>query len=60
MHVELVTTRELAKRLCVTPETVRAWARRGLIPSIRVSPKVVRYDPGAVIRALRNGVPDAS
>jgi excisionase family DNA binding protein len=49
---ELLTTRELAKRLGVTPETVRVWARRGAIPTLRLSPKVIRYNPDAVVAAL--------
>lgn len=49
---ELLTARELAKRLRVSPETVRAWARRGAIPALRLSPKVIRYDAQAVLAAL--------
>ena len=49
---ELLTTRDLARRLQVTPETVRSWARRGLIPTLRVTPKVVRYNLAAVLAAL--------
>jgi excisionase family DNA binding protein len=49
---ELLTARELAKRLRVSPETVRAWARRGCIPTLRLSPKVIRYNAEAVLAAL--------
>lgn len=49
---ELVTARELAKRLRVAPETVRSWARRGVIPALWLSRKVVRYNPDAVVAAL--------
>ena len=49
---ELLTTRELAKRLRVSPETVRGWARRGAIPVLRLSPKVIRYELEAVLAAL--------
>jgi len=49
---ELLTARELAKRLRVSPETVRAWARRGSIPTLRLSPKVIRYNAEAVLAAL--------
>ena len=60
---ELLTTQELATRLRVSPETVRGWARRGLIPTLRISPKVIRYDLAAVLAALSadpaKGVPRA-
>lgn len=49
---ELLTARELAKRLRVSPETVRAWARRGSIPTLRLSRKVIRYNAEAVLAAL--------
>lgn len=51
-ETELLTARELAKRLRVSPETVRAWARRGCIPTLRLSPKVIRYNTEAVLAAL--------
>ncbi len=54
---ELLTTRELAKRLRVTPETVRAWARRGCIPALRLSPKSTRYDLDTVLAALSSAAP---
>jgi excisionase family DNA binding protein len=49
---ELLTTEELATRLRVSPETIRAWARRGCIPTLRLSPKVIRYNAEAVLAAL--------
>lgn len=49
---ELLTTQELAKRLRVSPETVRDWARRGRIPRLRLSPKAIRYSAEAVLAAL--------
>lgn len=44
---------QLAARLGVTSQTVRGWARRGLIPSLRVSTRPVLFDPAAVDAALR-------
>jgi excisionase family DNA binding protein len=48
----LLTTAELAKRLKVTPDTVREWTRRGSIPGIRLSAKVIRYDLRQVLAAI--------
>lgn len=49
---ELLTAREMAKRLRVSPETVRAWGRRGCIPSLRLSRKAIRYNLEAVLTAI--------
>lgn len=49
---ELMTADEVAERLQVCPVTVRQWARRGWIPTVRLSPKVVRYDLEAVVKAM--------
>jgi predicted site-specific integrase-resolvase len=54
---ELLTAEEVAGRLRIRPETLKAWARRGRIPRIRISPKVVRFDLDAVIESLRSRVP---
>ncbi len=50
---KLLTTRQLAAQLQVSPDTVRSWVRSGLIPEVRLSPKVRRFDPAEVLRALR-------
>ena len=50
---EYLTADELALKLRLAPDTVREMARRGKIPSIRISPKVIRFDPLAVDQALR-------
>lgn len=52
---DLFTARELAKHLRVSTETVRSWSRRGLIPKLRLSPKVIRYDLESVLTALKGG-----
>ncbi len=51
-RLEFLTAEEMADRLRLRPDTVRSWARRGLIPSVRLSSKVVRFEPGAVIEAM--------
>lgn len=51
-ETERLTARELAKRLCVSPETVRELGRRGQIPALRLSPKVTRYNADAALAAL--------
>ena len=40
---ELLTGRELAERLRVSPDTVRHWARIGRIPVVRYSSHVQRF-----------------
>ncbi len=40
---ELLTTAQLAKRLQVSPGTIRDWARDGRIPQIRLSQKSRRF-----------------
>jgi len=51
-QAELLTANEVADQLQVQPETVRRWRRRGIIPAVRLSPKVIRYQIAAVIEAL--------
>jgi len=56
-HVDsLLTTREVAAQLAVTPATVRRWARAGIVPAHRVAgPRApYRFDVrelDAVVRA---------
>jgi len=53
-ETELLTVDQLADRLHVRPRTVQAWARRGRIPAVKLSAKVVRFDWCAVLATLRN------
>jgi excisionase family DNA binding protein len=48
----LLTSDELAERLRVRPATIRDWARRGRIPKVRLSYKVLRFEFSAVMSAL--------
>ncbi len=54
-ETELLTADELADRLQVRPSTVRRWARERRIPTVRLTPKVVRYDLAAVVDAMTRG-----
>ena len=53
---DLLTATELAERLRVKPSTVLDWQRSGRIPSIRLSHKILRFNLGDVVAALK---PDA-
>lgn len=48
----LVTAQEIAEILGVTEATVRGWAREGRIPSLRLTPRTVRFVPSRVFAAL--------
>ena len=50
---ELLTAEEMAERLRLRPDTIRLWTRQGIIPAVRITGKVVRYDPEDVDRAVR-------
>jgi len=45
---------ELADRLGVKADTVRAWARRGWIPCMRASRRPLMFDPNEVESTLRS------
>lgn len=49
-----LTTRELAARIGVTPETVRGWVRQGRVPVYRVGQKTLRFDLDEVVTAIRD------
>jgi excisionase family DNA binding protein len=50
---EWLTAEEMGERIGVKPSTVKAWAKSKRIPSIRVNPKVLRFDPQAVLLSLQ-------
>ena len=56
MHstTQLLTANELADLLRLRPDTIRLWTRESIIPAIRITGKVIRYDPVEVERALRD------
>lgn len=49
---EFLTARQLASVLQVSESTVRRLAREGRIPSVRLTPRLVRFNLKAVCRAL--------
>ena len=53
MEKEIITANELAEHLHLKPETIRVWARQGLIPSLRPTPKVLRFEMQSVLAAIK-------
>ena len=49
---EFLTARQLAARLQVSESTVRRLAREGRIPSMRLTPRLIRFNLKAVCKAL--------
>jgi excisionase family DNA binding protein len=49
---EFLTARQLAKVLQVSESTVRRLARKRRIPSVRVTPRIIRFHLDAVRLAL--------
>ena len=49
---EFLTARQLAARLQVSESTVRRLAREGRIPSLRLTPRLIRFNLKAVCKAL--------
>lgn len=46
---QLMTTRQLAEQLTVTPETVRRWVKLGMVkPAFKTPGGQMRFDLGAV------------
>jgi hypothetical protein len=50
---EILCSDQLARRLSVRTAAVLIWAKRGLIPCIRLNDKTIRFDWMAVLAALR-------
>ncbi|MHC4538307.1 MAG: helix-turn-helix domain-containing protein [Planctomycetota bacterium] len=49
----LITAEQLAEELSLRPGTVKRWTQEGIIPCLRLSGKVVRYDPDEVAQSLK-------
>jgi hypothetical protein len=52
---KLVDAAIMGEMVSMKPDTVRRLARKGIIPSIRVTPKILRFDPKVVIKVLGSG-----
>ena len=50
--VEYLTDLDIARRLGIKPATVRDWRRRGMIPAVRISHKIIRYVWEDVVAAI--------
>lgn len=50
--MQLVTTKELAAMLRVSPRTIESWASYRGLPKVKISRRCVRYDPMAVMSWL--------
>ena len=48
----LLTFKDVAQYYQVTPRAVRIWAKKGVIPSVRVTRKTTRFDPDAIEKHL--------
>jgi hypothetical protein len=53
---KFVSAEDVATRYKVTSRAVLQWAARGIIPSIRIGKKTVRFNIVAVRVALEGGV----
>ena len=49
----LITAVDLGERIGVRASTIRSWARKGVIPVVRISHKVIRFDYEVVLEALQ-------
>lgn len=51
--MSIVTAEQLGAELSLRPGTIRRWAQEGIIPCLRLSGKVVRFDRDEVEAALK-------
>jgi len=52
MSEEILTAEQLGKRLRIKSGTVKVWARKGIIPAMRPTPKILRFKWTEVLAAL--------
>ena len=53
MNDEILTAEQVGECLNLSPHTIKKWAARGKIPSIRISPKVLRFEWAEVKKAIQ-------
>ena len=54
MPEELLKAGEIATLVKATPDTIRSWTRSGIIPSVRINSRVIRYRASQVLQALES------
>lgn len=59
-QTRLVDSDEVARRFGVTVGTVNRWVREGVIPCIRPSRRIVRFDLQAVEQAVTKASQEAT
>lgn len=57
---DLVTKSEMAEALCVSERTIDSWVKSGKIPSVRVTPRFIRYHVPSVMAALMRKTKEAA
>lgn len=53
LHTQYLSAGELGDILGVNLNTILVWARKGIIPCLRLSSRVIRFDISEVEAALR-------
>lgn len=48
MDEKLISAKDISERCKVNLFTVYSWARRGIIPSIRLGPKLIRFSARSI------------
>lgn len=49
----LITAKEVAKKLSISPITVRMWAREGELPVVKLRGRTWRFDEEAIDRRIK-------
>ena len=50
----LIRTTKAAKRARVSPETLRRYVAAGLVPAVRIGPKLLMFDPKEIDKLARH------